>query len=138
MSVDVVPPRQAACLRVIQDWVEKKGFTPTLSEIAVGMNVAKPTAQSHVGKLIRRGLVVREEGRLRLGSVPSSGWRTTRLADLGADVALTTKSTTDGGCVTHPVEVIVAGDRITIRRTDMRRKVVVTLVDGHFSTSSTE
>jgi repressor LexA len=74
-----LPPRQQSCYDAIRQFIFKEGYSPTLSEVARSMGVAKPTAQSHVGKLIQRGLLTRRDGRLRLASEPPPAQKGIRL-----------------------------------------------------------
>jgi Mn-dependent DtxR family transcriptional regulator len=59
-------PKQQACLDVVTRWLFEYGFPPSLAEIAEELKIAKPTAQSHVGKLLTKGVLHRIWGRLML------------------------------------------------------------------------
>jgi DNA-binding MarR family transcriptional regulator len=63
-----LPPKQQACLDLVRHFLFSFGFPPSLSEIAERLEVAKPTAQSHVDKLIKKGFLVRTIGRLMLSA----------------------------------------------------------------------
>lgn len=63
-TVDSLPPKQRETYDVVKAFYDKYGFPPSLTEIAERMKVAKPTAQSHVGKLINKGILDRVIGRI--------------------------------------------------------------------------
>lgn len=54
-----LPAQQESCLRTVLAFTDQNGFPPSLTEIAEIMGVQKPTAQSHVGKLVDKGFLVR-------------------------------------------------------------------------------
>lgn len=58
-------PRQHQILKVITDYIEKHGFSPTLDEIGAAVGISKVTALEHVAVLERKGAVSRETNRAR-------------------------------------------------------------------------
>jgi DNA-binding MarR family transcriptional regulator len=59
-SPDTLPPRQAAVLRFVDDFVHDNGFPPTLREICRALGIASTNgASDHVNALIGRGLLSR-------------------------------------------------------------------------------
>ena len=54
-----VTPRQMEILRVISDYRDRHGYSPTLQEIADFFHVSKVTVFEHVGALAKKGLLLR-------------------------------------------------------------------------------
>lgn len=122
-----IPPRQAAVLATIKNWIDTKGFPPSLAEIADILKMAKPTAQSHVGKLLTRGEIRRVEGRIVLGSMPATGTRAVTLRDTAKPKS---KRTSAGVAPTYPVTVRVTEDEVLVER-QVNGKLVWAKIEIH-------
>lgn len=53
-------PRQAEALRCIRDFIESRGYSPTLDEIADELGVTKSTVQQYLAALEERDVIRRE------------------------------------------------------------------------------
>ncbi|MFH0965450.1 MAG: transcriptional repressor LexA [Planctomycetota bacterium] len=55
-----VTPRQLRILNYVREFTERRGYSPTLDEIADSLGVTKPTVQQYLRALERKGAIVRE------------------------------------------------------------------------------
>jgi repressor LexA len=63
-------PKQLRILKLIRDSRVRRGFSPTMQEIADDLGVSKVTVFEHVEALIRKGALVREANKARSLSIP--------------------------------------------------------------------
>jgi repressor LexA len=54
-----VTPKQLRTLRYIGKFIARRGYSPTLDEIAEGLGVSKPTVQQYLAALQKKGVVER-------------------------------------------------------------------------------
>jgi repressor LexA len=52
-------PKQLRILQLIRDWRVRKGYSPTMQELADEIGVSKVTVFEHVEALIKKGALVR-------------------------------------------------------------------------------
>lgn len=136
-----LPPKQQECFDTIKEWIATYGFPPSLSEVAKKLGVAKPTAQSHVGKLINKGLVSRVEGRLVLDTfTPTLPSRQTVIKERLAPRAGKTRV---GAALVpaHKINVRVTEDAVLVERgvdTPNYAWATITIVDGKFKLDSND
>ena len=62
-------PKQLRILQLIRDWRVRRGFSPTMQELADEIGVSKVTVFEHVEALIRKGALVREPNKARSLSI---------------------------------------------------------------------
>ncbi len=62
-------PKQLRILRLIRDWRIRRGYSPTMQELADEIGVSKVTVFEHVEALIKKGALVREPNRARSLSI---------------------------------------------------------------------
>jgi repressor LexA len=62
-------PKQLRILQLIRDWRVRKGYSPTMQELADEIGVSKVTVFEHVEALIRKGALVREPNKARSLSI---------------------------------------------------------------------
>ena len=67
-------PRQEAALQFIRGFYVEHGYPPSLAEVAIGLGVARSTAQAHVDALQAKGYLSREPGRGRALALPGAAW----------------------------------------------------------------
>ena len=60
-----VTPRQMDILRLIRDYRVKRGYSPTMQELADKLDISKVTVFQHVGALEEKGLLKRSRHRAR-------------------------------------------------------------------------
>lgn len=63
-------PKQLRILHFIRDWRHRKGYSPTMQEIADHVGVSKVTVFEHVEALIAKGGLVRDRNKARSLSIP--------------------------------------------------------------------
>ena len=63
-------PKQLKILKLIRDSRVRRGFSPTMQEIADDLGVSKVTVFEHVEALIRKGALIREANKARSLSIP--------------------------------------------------------------------
>ncbi|MFG0275923.1 MAG: transcriptional repressor LexA [Phycisphaerales bacterium] len=63
-------PKQLRILKLIRDSRVRRGFSPTMQEIADELGVSKVTVFEHVEALIKKGALVREANKARSLSIP--------------------------------------------------------------------
>lgn len=61
----ILTPRQVEILRLIRDYRQEHGCSPTMQEMAEELEISKVTVFEHVEALIRKGLLRREANRAR-------------------------------------------------------------------------
>ena len=62
-------PKQLKILQIIRDSRVRRGYSPTMQEIADELNVSKVTVFEHVEALIKKGALVREPNKARSLSI---------------------------------------------------------------------
>jgi len=62
-------PKQLRILQLIRDWRVRRGYSPTMQELADEIGVSKVTVFEHVEALIRKGALVREPNKARSLSI---------------------------------------------------------------------
>ena len=62
-------PKQLRILQLIRDWRVRRGFSPTMQELADEIGVSKVTVFEHVEALIKKGALVREPNKARSLSI---------------------------------------------------------------------
>jgi repressor LexA len=62
-------PKQLKILQLIRDWRVRKGYSPTMQELADEIGVSKVTVFEHVEALIKKGALVREPNKARSLSI---------------------------------------------------------------------
>jgi repressor LexA len=62
-------PKQLRILQLIRDWRVRRGFSPTMQELANEIGVSKVTVFEHVEALIKKGALVREPNKARSLSI---------------------------------------------------------------------
>ena len=62
-------PKQLKILQLIRDWRVRRGYSPTMQELADEIGVSKVTAFEHVEALIKKGALVREPNKARSLSI---------------------------------------------------------------------
>ena len=71
-------PAQSRVLAFIDAFIGGHGYPPTIAEIATGLGWKSPAAaQSHIGYLLKKGLLAKDPGKAR-------GLRLIRAAERGA------------------------------------------------------
>ena len=63
-------PKQLRILKLIRDSRVRRGYSPTMQEIADDLGVSKVTVFEHVEALIRKGALIREANKARSLSIP--------------------------------------------------------------------
>lgn len=58
-------PKQLKILQLIRDWRVRRGYSPTMQELADEIGVSKVTVFEHVEALIKKGALVREPNKAR-------------------------------------------------------------------------
>jgi repressor LexA len=64
-------PKQLKILQLIRDWRVRRGYSPTMQELADEIGVSKVTVFEHVEALIKKGALVREPNKARSLSIAS-------------------------------------------------------------------
>ncbi len=62
-------PKQLRILQLIRDWRVRRGYSPTMQEMADDIGVSKVTVFEHVEALIKKGALVREPNKARSLSI---------------------------------------------------------------------
>jgi repressor LexA len=62
-------PKQLRILQLIRDWRVRKGYSPTMQELADEIGVSKVTVFEHVEALIKKSALVREPNKARSLSI---------------------------------------------------------------------
>ena len=62
-------PKQLRILQLIRDWRVRRGYSPTMQEMADEIGVSKVTVFEHVEALIKKGALVREPNKARSLSI---------------------------------------------------------------------
>ncbi len=62
-------PKQLRILQLIRDWRVRRGYSPTMQELADEIGVSKVTVFEHVEALIKKGALVREPNKARSLSI---------------------------------------------------------------------
>ena len=62
-------PKQLRILQLIRDWRVRKGYSPTMQELADEIGVSKVTVFEHVEALIKKGALTREANKARSLSI---------------------------------------------------------------------
>jgi repressor LexA len=62
-------PKQLRILQLIRDWRVRKGYSPTMQELADEIGVSKVTVFEHVEALIKKQALVREPNKARSWSI---------------------------------------------------------------------
>jgi repressor LexA len=62
-------PKQLRILKLIRDWRVRRGYSPTMQELADEIGVSKVTVFEHVEALIKKGALVREPNKARSLSI---------------------------------------------------------------------
>ncbi len=62
-------PKQLKILQLIRDWRVRKGYSPTMQELADEIGVSKVTVFEHVEALIKKNALVREPNKARSLSI---------------------------------------------------------------------
>src|SRR5436190_22947052 len=62
-------PKQLRILQLIRDWRVRKGYSPTMQELADEIGVSKVTVFEHVEALIKKQALVREPNKARSLSI---------------------------------------------------------------------
>ncbi len=62
-------PKQLRILQLIRDWRVRRGFSPTMQELANEIGVSKVTVFEHVEALIKKGALIREPNKARSLSI---------------------------------------------------------------------
>src|SRR5262245_52883317 len=62
-------PKQLRILQLIRDWRVRKGYSPTMQELADEIGVSKVTVFEHVEALIKKNALVREPNKARSLSI---------------------------------------------------------------------
>lgn len=62
-------PKQLRILQLIRDWRVRRGYSPTMQELADEIGVSKVTVFEHVEALIRKGALIREPNKARSLSI---------------------------------------------------------------------
>jgi repressor LexA len=62
-------PKQLRILQLIRDWRVRRGYSPTMQELADVIGVSKVTVFEHVEALIKKGALIREPNKARSLSI---------------------------------------------------------------------
>ncbi|RMH11245.1 MAG: transcriptional repressor LexA [Planctomycetota bacterium] len=62
-------PKQLKILQLIRDWRVRRGYSPTMQELADEIGVSKVTVFEHVEALIKKGALLREPNKARSLSI---------------------------------------------------------------------
>ena len=62
-------PKQLRILQLIRDWRVRRGYSPTMQELADEIGVSKVTVFEHVEALIKKGALIREPNKARSLSI---------------------------------------------------------------------
>jgi len=62
-------PKQLRILQLIRDWRVRRGYSPTMQELADEIGVSKVTVFEHVEALIKKGALLREPNKARSLSI---------------------------------------------------------------------
>jgi repressor LexA len=62
-------PKQLKILQLIRDWRVRRGYSPTMQELADEIGVSKVTVFEHVEALIKKGALMREPNKARSLSI---------------------------------------------------------------------
>ena len=62
-------PKQLRILQLIRDWRIRRGYSPTMQELADEIGVSKVTVFEHVEALIKKGALIREANKARSLSI---------------------------------------------------------------------
>ncbi|MEM9064492.1 MAG: transcriptional repressor LexA [Planctomycetota bacterium] len=62
-------PKQLKILQLIRDWRVRRGYSPTMQELADEIGVSKVTVFEHVEALIKKGALIREPNKARSLSI---------------------------------------------------------------------
>ncbi len=62
-------PKQLRILQLIRDWRVRRGYSPTMQELADEIGVSKVTVFEHVEALIKKGALIREANKARSLSI---------------------------------------------------------------------
>ena len=62
-------PKQLRILKLIRDWRVRRGYSPTMQELADEIGVSKVTVFEHVEALIKKGALIREANKARSLSI---------------------------------------------------------------------
>lgn len=62
-------PKQLRILQLIRDWRIRRGYSPTMQELADEIGVSKVTVFEHVEALIKKGALIREPNKARSLSI---------------------------------------------------------------------
>lgn len=62
-------PKQLRILQLIRDWRVRKGYSPTMQELADEIGVSKVTVFEHVEALIKKGALIRDANKARSLSI---------------------------------------------------------------------
>jgi repressor LexA len=152
-------PKQLRILKLIRDWRVRRGYSPTMQELADEIGVSKVTVFEHVEALIKKGALIREANKARSLSIAdgisvpdesrplrfplvgkiAAGYPIEKVQDED-ELDLTDLAGTDESLFALRVEGesmrdegILEGDYVLIRRTDVARdgdRVVALLPDG--------
>jgi len=68
MSMNLTP-KQLRILQLIRDWRVRRGYSPTMQELADEIGVSKVTVFEHVEALIKKGALIREPNKARSLSI---------------------------------------------------------------------
>lgn len=69
MSLNLTP-KQLRILQLVRDWRIRRGYSPTMQELADEIGVSKVTVFEHVETLIRKGALAREPNKARSLMIP--------------------------------------------------------------------
>ena len=58
-------PKQLRILQLIRDWRVRRGYSPTMQELADEIGVSKVTVFEHVEALIKKGALQRDPNKAR-------------------------------------------------------------------------
>jgi len=152
-------PKQLRILKLIRDWRVRRGYSPTMQELADEIGVSKVTVFEHVEALIKKGALIREANKARSLSIAegmsvpdesrpmrfplvgkiAAGYPIEKVQDED-ELDLTDLADADESLFALRVEGesmkdegILDGDYVLIRRTEVARdgdRVVALLPDG--------
>jgi len=54
-----ITPTQYRVLKVIEDHIEREGYSPSQAQIAATMGRSKQNVQKHIQKMVDRGIITR-------------------------------------------------------------------------------
>jgi repressor LexA len=65
----ILTPKQLKIVQLVRDWRVRRGYSPTMQELADELRVSKVTVFEHIEALIKKGVLTREANKARSLSI---------------------------------------------------------------------